>query len=171
MNVFLMNSIFLRVITRSLQLVRNSFFVTANGRKQPKMFHTRIGRNSKEKQHDLNSIILIDNTWKINLLEHTNFKKEVKQFGITNRQDMMVNEFIFFCDLLLGSFHTYDTLTIHGNHHHYYHNIPHKIHVYLPKDYENSGLQYPVIYLNDGDNAFWEGGLVNKSLCVSTSFL
>jgi hypothetical protein len=39
--------------------------------------------------------------------------------------------------------------------------------VLLPRDYENSGRRYPVVYMNDGDTAFFPGGLGNKSWRVA----
>jgi pimeloyl-ACP methyl ester carboxylesterase len=41
--------------------------------------------------------------------------------------------------------------------------IPRKLHVFLPRDYETSQERYPIIYMNDGDTAFFPGGAVNKS--------
>lgn len=54
-----------------------------------------------------------------------------------------------------GFFHTYDSLTV-GYH-------PHKVHVFLPRDYEMSQAHYPVIYVNDGDTTFFPGGAINES--------
>ncbi|HJO93064.1 MAG TPA: alpha/beta hydrolase-fold protein [Victivallales bacterium] len=52
----------------------------------------------------------------------------------------------------LGCFHIYSNLTIHSQ--------PHKIIVYLPKNYNDKRVSgYPVIYLNDGQTAFNAGGL------------
>jgi len=33
----------------------------------------------------------------------------------------------------------------------------HKIHVFLPREYENNEERYPVVYINDGDTIFWAG--------------
>ncbi len=49
-----------------------------------------------------------------------------------------------------GFFHTYDYFQI-GN----YQYQPRKIHIFLPRDYEVSQEKYPVIYMNDGDTAFF----------------
>lgn len=54
-----------------------------------------------------------------------------------------------------GVFHTYDPLTVGDN--------PHKVHVFIPRDYETSQAHYPVIYMNDGDTAFFRGGAINES--------
>ncbi len=40
---------------------------------------------------------------------------------------------------------------------------PRIIHVFLPRDYEYSQESYPVIYMNDGDTAFFSGGQYYKS--------
>ncbi|CAF0769078.1 unnamed protein product [Adineta steineri] len=58
-----------------------------------------------------------------------------------------------------GHFHTYD---------HFYvseHYPSRKIHVFIPIDYLTNIQQkrYPVIYMNDGQATFWNGGLGNKS--------
>jgi pimeloyl-ACP methyl ester carboxylesterase len=47
-----------------------------------------------------------------------------------------------------GVFHTFDALAVGGD-------PGRKVHVFLPRDYESSGAAYPVIYMNDGDTAFW----------------
>ncbi|MGK7891246.1 MAG: alpha/beta hydrolase [Leptolyngbyaceae cyanobacterium] len=54
-----------------------------------------------------------------------------------------------------GFFHTYDSLTVGGQ--------PHKVHVFVPRDYEVSQASYPVIYVNDGDTTFFPGGAINES--------
>ena len=46
-----------------------------------------------------------------------------------------------------GYFHTFDELNLDGR--------PRKIHVFLPEDYKNSNERYPVIYMNDGQTAFF----------------
>jgi predicted alpha/beta superfamily hydrolase len=46
-----------------------------------------------------------------------------------------------------GYFHTYDDLTLDSK--------PRKIHIFLPKDYENKKRRYPVVYMNDGQTAFF----------------
>lgn len=40
---------------------------------------------------------------------------------------------------------------------------PRRIDVLVPPDYNESHLQFPVIYMNDGDTAFSKGGLVGQS--------
>lgn len=57
-----------------------------------------------------------------------------------------------------GFFHTYDSLQSEGSQ-----DAPRKVHVFLPRDYETSQERYPVIYMNDGDTAFFPGGAVHKS--------
>jgi pimeloyl-ACP methyl ester carboxylesterase len=56
-----------------------------------------------------------------------------------------------------GIFHTYDRLQVAGPQ-----DRPRKVHIFLPTDYEASGQSYPVIYMNDGDTAFFPGGQFNK---------
>jgi len=53
-----------------------------------------------------------------------------------------------------GFFHTYDAFSACGG--------KRKIHVLLPRDYEASKDQYPVIYMNDGNTSFWRGGIGNR---------
>lgn len=55
-----------------------------------------------------------------------------------------------------GFFHTYNQLNLPPH-------SPHKIHIFLPRNYEVSQEYYPVLYLNDGDTAFFEGGAYHKS--------
>jgi pimeloyl-ACP methyl ester carboxylesterase len=50
-----------------------------------------------------------------------------------------------------GYFHTYDSIEL-GN------EEPHKIHMFLPSDYEHSTERYPVIYLKDGHAVFGDTG-------------
>ena len=57
-----------------------------------------------------------------------------------------------------GFFHTYDALKACAA------SDPRKVHVLLPRDYERSNRRYPVVYVNDGDTAFFNGGAVGKSL-------
>lgn len=57
-----------------------------------------------------------------------------------------------------GFFHTYDAFQIAGPQ-----DVPRKVHLFIPRDYETSQEHYPVIYMNDGDTAFFPGGPVNKS--------
>ncbi|PSN18451.1 esterase [filamentous cyanobacterium CCP5] len=55
-----------------------------------------------------------------------------------------------------GYFHTYDALEVGASQ-------PRKVHVFVPRDYETSTDSYPVIYMNDGDTAFFRGGAINES--------
>jgi hypothetical protein len=57
-----------------------------------------------------------------------------------------------------GYFHTFDHFRV-GD----YPYQPRKIHVFLPRDYESSHKSYPVIYMNDGDTAFFPGGTYQKT--------
>eukprot|EP01120_Amphizonella_sp_Union-15-10_P012186 TRINITY_DN5376_c0_g1_i1.p1 TRINITY_DN5376_c0_g1~~TRINITY_DN5376_c0_g1_i1.p1 ORF type:complete len:280 (-),score=44.36 TRINITY_DN5376_c0_g1_i1:17-856(-) len=63
----------------------------------------------------------------------------------------------------IGYFHTYDRLSLRGS-------APHKIHIWLPDDYGTSGAKrYQVLYMLDGETAFFKGGLLNKSLETSSA--
>ncbi|MDG2990715.1 alpha/beta hydrolase [Candidatus Synechococcus calcipolaris G9] len=53
-----------------------------------------------------------------------------------------------------GFFHTYDGLQLDPAI-----DQPRKVHIFLPRDYETSDRPYPVIYMNDGQTAFWPEGL------------
>ncbi len=57
-----------------------------------------------------------------------------------------------------GYFHTYDALVIDPTL-----DPPRKIHIFLPRDYDSSQWAYPVVYMNDGNTAFWPDGLSNDS--------
>ncbi|MBK8257686.1 MAG: alpha/beta hydrolase [Polyangiaceae bacterium] len=61
-----------------------------------------------------------------------------------------------------GYFHTYDALDVGGSE-------PHKVHVFLPRDYAPCDEGYPVVYMNDGGTAFWPGGPGNKTWDVANS--
>lgn len=63
-----------------------------------------------------------------------------------------------------GYFHTYDALKVGGPE-----DPPHKVHVLLPRGYGSCDSGYPVIYMNDGDTAFWPGGPGNKSWRVQNA--
>jgi predicted alpha/beta superfamily hydrolase len=63
-----------------------------------------------------------------------------------------------------GFFHTYDRLQVAGSQ-----DTPRKVHVFLPRDYETGKDRYPVIYMNDGDTAFFPGGAVHKSWHMAES--
>lgn len=56
-----------------------------------------------------------------------------------------------------GFFHSYDNFYLGG-----IINLPRKIHVFLPRNYEFSQENYPVIYINDGETAFFPGGAYGK---------
>lgn len=58
-----------------------------------------------------------------------------------------------------GIFHTFDALSLGSR--------PRKIHVFLPREYEGSDRRYPVVYMLDGNTAFWRGGEGNKSWDVA----
>ena len=54
-----------------------------------------------------------------------------------------------------GFFHTYDALNVGGE--------ARKIHVFLPRNYEETNDRYPVLYTNDGDTTFFPGGAIGLS--------
>ena len=56
-----------------------------------------------------------------------------------------------------GYFHTYDALTFNAD------DLPRKVHVFLPRNYSTSNHRYPVIYMNDGNTAFWPNGVSSYS--------
>jgi predicted alpha/beta superfamily hydrolase len=53
-----------------------------------------------------------------------------------------------------GYFHTFDALVVEKGI-----DPPRKVHVFLPRDYDSSDRAYPVVYMNDGNTAFWADGL------------
>ncbi|ACK65113.1 putative esterase [Rippkaea orientalis PCC 8801] len=57
-----------------------------------------------------------------------------------------------------GYFHTYDRFRGENTE-----DEPHRLHIFVPRDYEISQEAYPVIYMNDGDTAFFPGGPENKT--------
>ncbi|NES72380.1 MAG: alpha/beta hydrolase, partial [Okeania sp. SIO2D1] len=57
-----------------------------------------------------------------------------------------------------GFFHTYDNFQVAGGE-----DQPRKVHIFLPRGYEVTQQHYPVIYLNDGDTAFFPGSAYQKS--------
>jgi pimeloyl-ACP methyl ester carboxylesterase len=61
-----------------------------------------------------------------------------------------------------GYFNTYDAFKVAGPN-----DAPRKVHVFLPRDYESSGADYPVVYMNDGNTTFWPGGAGNKTWDVA----
>jgi predicted alpha/beta superfamily hydrolase len=56
-----------------------------------------------------------------------------------------------------GFFHTYDGLVACSG------DTARKVHVLLPRDYETSGRRYPVLYMNDGQTAFFTDNPVGKT--------
>ena len=63
--------------------------------------------------------------------------------------------------LSYGFFHTFDALNVSE------HFPPRKVHVLLPWDYSSAPDRYPVVYMHDGDTAFWRGGEANKTWDVA----
>jgi pimeloyl-ACP methyl ester carboxylesterase len=63
-----------------------------------------------------------------------------------------------------GWFHTFDALQVAGPS-----DMPRKVHVFLPRDYDPCGAGYPVVYFNDGNTTFWPGGIGNKTWDVATA--
>ena len=63
-----------------------------------------------------------------------------------------------------GFFHTYDAFRVGGPG-----DAGRKVHVYVPRDYETSGRRYPTVYMNDGDTAFFPGGLAGKTWGVAAA--
>lgn len=62
-----------------------------------------------------------------------------------------------------GYFHTFDGLQAGGPD-----DAPRKVHVFLPRSYPAGSKRLPVIYMNDGDTAFFEGGAAGKAWDVAT---
>lgn len=60
-----------------------------------------------------------------------------------------------------GFFHTFDAIDLDPGF------PPRKVHVLLPRDYASSERRFPVVYLHDGDTAFWRGGEANKTWDVA----
>lgn len=58
-----------------------------------------------------------------------------------------------------GYFHTFDALSVGGT--------PRKVHVFLPRSYPTSAAapcrRYPVVYMHDGNTAFFAGGPAGKT--------
>ena len=61
-----------------------------------------------------------------------------------------------------GFFHTFDSFQVAGSA-----DQPRKIHLFLPRYYEQSQQRYPVVYFNDGQTAFYKGGLGNRTLDIA----
>ncbi|MGK7942256.1 MAG: alpha/beta hydrolase [Crocosphaera sp.] len=57
-----------------------------------------------------------------------------------------------------GYFHTYDDFNLGDSE-----GKARTIHIFLPRDYEYTQKPYPVIYMNDGDTAFFPGGQYYKT--------
>jgi predicted alpha/beta superfamily hydrolase len=57
-----------------------------------------------------------------------------------------------------GFFHTYDNFQVGGSG-----DSPRQVHIFLPRDYEVTDARYPVVYMNDGDTAFFPGGAYTKT--------
>jgi pimeloyl-ACP methyl ester carboxylesterase len=90
-------------------------------------------------------------------------------FGVSKREksiEIMAEQFInggqecWFYDLghWGGFFHTYDHFHVAEPQ-----DTPRMIHIFLPRNYEISGEQYPVVYMNDGNTAFFPGGAYSKT--------
>jgi enterochelin esterase-like enzyme len=60
-----------------------------------------------------------------------------------------------------GYFHTFDAVAVGAP------ATPRKVHVFLPRAYPGSCKRYPVVYMNDGDTAFFSGS-VGKSWDVQS---
>lgn len=56
-----------------------------------------------------------------------------------------------------GSFHTFDALNVGAA------DQPHKVHVFLPRSYAAADRRYPVLYLLEGNTAFWPGGIAQQT--------
>ncbi|MEC4806404.1 MAG: alpha/beta hydrolase-fold protein [Jaaginema sp. PMC 1079.18] len=61
-----------------------------------------------------------------------------------------------------GYFHTYDALRLQDS-------SPRKVHVFLPREYEQERDRYPVVYMNDGHTAFFPGGIAHLSWDTATT--
>jgi predicted alpha/beta superfamily hydrolase len=57
-----------------------------------------------------------------------------------------------------GIFHSYRSFQVGGSE-----DKPRRVHIFLPRDYEISQKSYPVVYMNDGDTAFFPGGAYQKT--------
>jgi enterochelin esterase-like enzyme len=57
-----------------------------------------------------------------------------------------------------GVFHTYDAFTGTAER-----SKPRTVHVFIPRDYDLVTTRYRVVYMNDGDTAFFRAGLANQS--------
>lgn len=57
-----------------------------------------------------------------------------------------------------GFFHTYNHFHVADSQ-----EMPRRVHIFLPRNYEMSQERYPVVYMNDGDTAFFPGGAYGKT--------
>lgn len=62
-----------------------------------------------------------------------------------------------------GYFHTFDALVVGTG----AQAAPRKVHVFLPRSYTKGCARYPVVYMNDGNTAFFPGGVGNKTWDVA----
>lgn len=62
-----------------------------------------------------------------------------------------------------GYFHTFDALAVGTG----AQATPRKVHVFLPRSYTIGCARYPVVYMNDGNTAFFPGGVGNKTWDVA----
>lgn len=60
-----------------------------------------------------------------------------------------------------GTFHTFDALDVSPVF------SRRKVHVMLPRSYAAGRDRYPVVYLHDGDTAFWPGGVAHRTWDVA----
>ena len=60
-----------------------------------------------------------------------------------------------------GTFHTFDRLDVGAD------TPVRKVHVFLPRSYTTARRAYPVVWMNDGDTAFWAGGVARKTWDVA----
>jgi predicted alpha/beta superfamily hydrolase len=63
-----------------------------------------------------------------------------------------------------GYFHTYDNFNVAKRN-----ETPRKIHVFLPKNYEETQERFPVVYMNNGDIAFFSNSLFGHADNLKTS--
>jgi len=63
-----------------------------------------------------------------------------------------------------GYFHTYENFQTRGSAY-----PERKVQIFLPRNYENGDRRYPVIYMNDGNTAFFKGGIANQSWDVGNT--
>lgn len=62
-----------------------------------------------------------------------------------------------------GTFHTYDHFEVGGR-------FPaRKVHVWLPRRYATGSERYPVLWMFDGNTAFWRGGVAHQTWDVAAA--